>query len=149
MGICISGVTHRKFPFFFQWLAYLHQVWMVFARISNGLCFCHYVQFLSQDPCFVIVFYMIPWGSITENFVDKTPVAYGNSTIKLTLKWQCKIPLPAFWAFTKKGEAKKWQKECLSAYFSCKKRNPTAMWPQSASFGLFIYEVRLNSFRFI
>ena len=63
------------------------------------------------------------------NFFLQNP-SYGNSTIKLTLKWQCKIPLPAFWAFAKKGEAKKWQKECLSAYFSCKKRNPTAMLPQ-------------------
>ena len=32
---------------------------------------------------------------------DKTP-GNGNSTIKLTLKWQCKMLLPAFWAFTKK-----------------------------------------------
>ena len=41
----------------------------------------------------------------TNLFMTKPP--YGNSTIKLTLKWQCKIPLPVFWAFSKKGEAKK------------------------------------------
>ena len=36
----ISCVPHRKFQFFFS-VAGIHQVWMFFARIGNGLCFCY------------------------------------------------------------------------------------------------------------
>ena len=36
----ISKVHHRKFSIFFS-VAFIHQVWMVFARIGDGFCFCY------------------------------------------------------------------------------------------------------------
>ena len=61
INVNISEVPHR---FFFS-VACIHQVWMVFARIGNGLCFCYqnlnlhsvcnefYIHFLSLTAmCF-------------------------------------------------------------------------------------------------
>ena len=41
INVNISKVQHRKFSIIFFSVACIHQVWMVFAKIGNGLCFCY------------------------------------------------------------------------------------------------------------
>ena len=104
MEICISGVTHRKFPFFFQWLAYIkYNEW--FLQESQMACVFSITIFVSRPLlCYSIL--NDPLRLNYRKFCWQNPT-YGNSTIKLTLKWQCKIPLPAFWGIHEKRRGKK------------------------------------------